>query len=554
MSATAESPFGPVPTERPKQGGWLAAVESLLVRLGDWLNPIMVKESRQSLKSRQFVVTFHLVLVAALAVLYLGLAFMGSEVSYTARGADLFLFCLWVLAFPLLVIVPFTAFRSLASEQEDRTYELMSITALSPRQIISGKLWSAAAQTVLYLSAITPFLALTYMLRGIAFTTIFFLVFYIALGSLALAAIGLLVGTLTSEKHWQVVLSVIMIIGLLIAFWIGCGMASVAIWEADMPVDTAEFWWANAAMLTAYLTYFALVFHAAVARITFASDNRSSRLRAIMLLQHICLTGWMFGFLIAEEGHGELIVIFLTLAGLHWYVMGSMMTGESPDLSPRVKRRLPQSFLGRVFLTWFNPGPATGFMFAVSGGLAALVLTLIAIVLRELLGLGIATGGWSSDDSERLFTFSVLMVGYLTIYLGVGLLLIRLMYKLGQVGIFLSLLIQILLVMAGCAIPMVIETMSPGFGYMEYSLIHISNPFWTLIHVGGDNTVPVEAAVLLIVVPLTAVVVFLMNLPGVIKEVRHVRVAKPSRVAEEDAELEALITPPEPTRISPWDE
>ena len=45
-----------------------------------------------------------------------------------------------MLSVPLVVIVPFGAFRSLAVEQEDRTYELMSITALAPRQIVAGKL------------------------------------------------------------------------------------------------------------------------------------------------------------------------------------------------------------------------------------------------------------------------------------------------------------------------------------------------------------------------------------------------------------------------------
>ena len=34
---------------------------------GDWCNPILVKETRQALKSRQFVITFSLLLLAALS-------------------------------------------------------------------------------------------------------------------------------------------------------------------------------------------------------------------------------------------------------------------------------------------------------------------------------------------------------------------------------------------------------------------------------------------------------------------------------------------------------
>ena len=38
-------------------------LESLLDRVGDRLNPILVKEARQAMKSRQFIVTFALLLV-----------------------------------------------------------------------------------------------------------------------------------------------------------------------------------------------------------------------------------------------------------------------------------------------------------------------------------------------------------------------------------------------------------------------------------------------------------------------------------------------------------
>ena len=42
--------------------GW-QRFESVLDRLGDRLNPILVKEARQAMKSRQFVVTFSLLLI-----------------------------------------------------------------------------------------------------------------------------------------------------------------------------------------------------------------------------------------------------------------------------------------------------------------------------------------------------------------------------------------------------------------------------------------------------------------------------------------------------------
>jgi len=49
-----------------------------------------------------------------------------------------------------------------------------------------------------------------------------------------------------------------------------------------------------------------------------------------------------------------------------------------------------------------------------------------------------------------------------------------------------------------------------------------------------------------------AVVVLLANLPSVVAAVRHVRIAKPRRVAEEDAFVESQRAPP-PVPTSPFD-
>ena len=37
-------------------------------------------------------------------------------------------------------------------------------------------------------------------------------------------------------------------------------------------------------------------------------------------------------------------MVFFMLSAIFWYVMGALMTGETPFLSQRVRRRLPQSF------------------------------------------------------------------------------------------------------------------------------------------------------------------------------------------------------------------
>jgi ABC-type Na+ efflux pump permease subunit len=80
--------------------------------------------------------------------------------------------------------VPYGAYRSLATEREDRTYELLSVTTLRPRQIIGGKLAGAVLQMLVYLSAISPCLAFTYLLRGLDILTIATIIVYLFFGSL----------------------------------------------------------------------------------------------------------------------------------------------------------------------------------------------------------------------------------------------------------------------------------------------------------------------------------------------------------------------------------
>src|SRR4051812_16663131 len=151
--------------ERIRQS-WLAA-ERLLIAAGDWLNPILVKETRQAIKSFQFALTFLLVLVCCWLATIAGIVLTGPRIKVAAEGGNLLLWYYTILAFPLSIVVPYAAFRSLAAEREDNTYDLLSITTLKAHQIIAGKLGSAVVQMGVYFSAITPCLAFTYLLRGV---------------------------------------------------------------------------------------------------------------------------------------------------------------------------------------------------------------------------------------------------------------------------------------------------------------------------------------------------------------------------------------------------
>lgn len=546
---------GDAPLAAEVSTSWLARFEAALEKTGEYLNPILVKECRQALKSKQFLITFGLVLICAWGWSIIGIALEGPDVYFSFSGPDIFYIYYLILAFPLLVIVPYGAFRSLAGEREDRTFELLAITTLKPRQVISGKLGSAMIQMIVYFSAVSPCLAFTYMLRGIDVLTILFMLLYIFLTSLGFSLLALLVATVTGEKHWQVVLSVVLILGLAFAFIMTCGLAYEMLSWQQLGFDDSEFWIAHAGMLTAYLSYFALFYFAAAGQLTFSSDNRSTPLRIVMVVQFLLFSGWMAWGIwsqgIMDNYVGGFLLVYLTFCGLHWYVMGALLSGEWPYLSPRVKRQLPQSFLGRSLLTWFNPGPGTGYMFALGNLLAAVLAALCILTAWYALNPSLATTTpWASFD--KVLSFILAGYAYIVIYLGLGRLIVRVLQRIAPVGIALSVLVQILLLVAGCGIPLIIYLMSPNRGF-GYTLLQITNPVWTLVEVveGGTGAGTAELA-LMMLIP-TALVIFLTNLPSIAAEVRHVRIAKPLRVAQEDALAAAQAAPPR-AKTNPWDE
>jgi len=142
----------------------LSRVVTWLEAIADRANPILVKETRQALKSRQFVLTFLVVLIACWIASFAVVA-IAPNVYYGAEGGSMLIVYCAILAFPLMLIVPYTAYRSLAAEQEDNTYDLLSITTLTTGQIVTGKLGSAVVQMVVYLSAVSPCIAFAFLCR-----------------------------------------------------------------------------------------------------------------------------------------------------------------------------------------------------------------------------------------------------------------------------------------------------------------------------------------------------------------------------------------------------
>ncbi|HZZ27119.1 MAG TPA: hypothetical protein VFE46_03855 [Pirellulales bacterium] len=537
--------------EPSRATSWWHRLSAKVEWAGERLNPLLVKEVRQSLKSRQFSITFTAVLCLSWLWSIAGIARLGPEVSFGAFGPDMFFVYYLILAFPLILIVPYSTFRSLIAEREDNTYELVAITTLRPRQIVAGKLGSSVAQMAVYFSAVAPCLAFTYLLRGIDAPTICWILFYTFLASLGFSLCALLLATIAKEKHWQIMLAVVIVVGLFYAFLGAAGLCQMRLRFARLPFTSSEFWIENLMFLSFFVSTFVLLYLAAAAQLTFTAENRSSALRRAMLAQQVLFVGWL-GYVLYENtgrglkaGTGFAGVIAMLVACAYWLVMGSFMSGESSELSPRIKRRLPRTDLGRILFTWFNPGPGTGYLFAVNNVLAMMVFALLGVWYGEMNGASAA----GMPAASQMLTQILLLLGYFVIYLGIGNLLLRLLRKFTRVTLSAGVLVNLLLLMAGWGIPTIIDPYDVH--QSTYRLGHMTDPYWSCIATIDPRTSIVHDELLPIILP-AAVLVFLWNLVYIVPEIRQVRLTPPIRVIEEE-QSQVTVKPNQPQPTNPWD-
>ncbi len=130
--------------------------------LDDWLSPILVKELRQGMRARVFVISF------LLLQLFLGtLVLANVAAQYDRDTLEEQNHFFWViLGFALLVLTPLRSLVAISHEVKNRTMETVLLTRLTAWRVVFGK-WSALfAQSLLLVSAVLPYVVLRYFIGG----------------------------------------------------------------------------------------------------------------------------------------------------------------------------------------------------------------------------------------------------------------------------------------------------------------------------------------------------------------------------------------------------
>jgi hypothetical protein len=128
----------------------------------DRLPPMLVKELRQGLRARTFVAVF-------LGLqLFLGLVMLLATTASGLDGAGLVVSRIIFLFFSLAVLVvqPLRGMNALYGEIKSSTIDMMVLTRLSARRIVTGKWAAVVGQTLLLFISIVPYLILRYFFGG----------------------------------------------------------------------------------------------------------------------------------------------------------------------------------------------------------------------------------------------------------------------------------------------------------------------------------------------------------------------------------------------------
>jgi hypothetical protein len=342
MSSTAPTAATPPP------------VPHALDEFSDRISPMLVKELRQGLRAKTFVIVF-LALQALLAVVLLS-AIGASSAESSGQRVSTIIFFFFSLA--VLIVQPLRGIGALHNEIKGNTIDLMVLTRLGAWRIVLGKWVSIVSQSALLLTAIAPYLILRYFFGRMNLFAELNLLLLIFLGSALFTALTVGLSAINS----------ILIRGLLPlvgALYLGAGIFVVAFDSRSAFSELIEFcalqekgtgWGLLAALVAAgYFGWSALALGASM--IAPMAENHSSVRRLITLV-----AVGVFAIIAAvgdfpREALGPILLMFCAPA------MAIALTEPLQLLPPICRPFLRFGTLGKIAGRFFYPGWPSGVLF-----------------------------------------------------------------------------------------------------------------------------------------------------------------------------------------------
>jgi hypothetical protein len=377
------------------------ALDQLGAKLADRINPIVVKELRQHLRTRTFWVFFSLMLLACLGISLV--AFVTAEESDKVGAVTFFAFYVALSAVQHFVI-PYTAYRSMAREQEDETWVLLSLTGLGPRRILSGKLTSFILQGLLYASAAAPFLLFSYYLNGIDLLTI---ALAIALGAafhVFLVSVAVSIATLAETKLVRALLHFVVLGALAIGAISGTSLTIALAEEFHRASSSQEFWLGAGSALFAMVTTAVLLFESAASRLSMPTEGYAKGPRLVFVIQALGgLAAFVIGWIL--EGDDDILAAAAVALSMYVGFVGLFLASDRDSMAKN---------------HWAAHGR---FSLLAPGGLRGFCLVLLVL----LVGTAVLVGCFGNDlnPSEKNLNVVLGAPAFVVLYLSAAIIVAR---------------------------------------------------------------------------------------------------------------------------------
>lgn len=105
------------------------------------------------------------------------------------------------------VIVPVRTASSISGERERQTFDIMMTTSMTPFSVIAGKVMTAIIQSMLFIAASLPIMALTFVVGGVSWSYLFWFFAIALLTSFFSASIGILCSSICKKSVSAVIMS-----------------------------------------------------------------------------------------------------------------------------------------------------------------------------------------------------------------------------------------------------------------------------------------------------------------------------------------------------------
>lgn len=377
-------------------------------KLDDKVNPIVIKELRQAVQGRFLV--WVLLGFLLLQMILLGGNLLTVEASSTSwissrAGQQYFVLLLGILSATCLMFVPILTGLRMASERSEHNADLLYISTLSPRSIISGKFLASMLLTILIFSACAPFMTISYLMRGIDVYTIGFCIL-IALGAMALSIqLAIFAACIPVGRFFRSVIGLAVLGALFFLFVMVMGSTSEILRRGFMYMMwRSSFGWVVGTFVLAGFAAFGLMFVLSISLITAPSANRALPVRIFLTLLFVICQVYSLVAAFVMKSYQPLLLwgIFgaLFLAGVMLFTLN-----ERETLGFRVQKTIPANKLKRLLAYPFFTGAGSGFVWCIS---AALIMVLCSVVVISTVN---GWSYWGQFEREMYIPLGVFLFG-----------------------------------------------------------------------------------------------------------------------------------------------